>query len=69
MVALYRGGRRAEALEVYRRMRRAMVEELGLSPGRELQELERAMLKDSPSLQLDRAAAERHLSRAGRTTA
>jgi DNA-binding SARP family transcriptional activator len=57
MLALYRCGRRAEALEAYRGVRRAMVEELGLDPGRRLQELEQAMLRDDPSLALDPAPA------------
>ena len=41
MLALYRVGRQAEALEVYRQGRRLLDEELGLEPGRELQRLER----------------------------
>jgi DNA-binding SARP family transcriptional activator len=44
MLALYRSGRRAEGLDVYRRTRAFFVEELGLEPGVELQELERAIL-------------------------
>src|SRR3954453_582273 len=39
MRALYRCGRQAEALEVYRAMRAMLVAELGIEPGRELQEL------------------------------
>jgi len=52
MLALYRSGRRADALEVCRNARRSMVEELGLDPGRTLQDLEQAMLRDEPSLAL-----------------
>src|SRR5256885_7386770 len=48
MQALYRSGRRAEALEVYRRGRQILVEELGLEPGAELRDLERAILADDP---------------------
>lgn len=44
MVALYRAGRRADALSAYRRTRAAMVEELGLEPGPELQRVEQAVL-------------------------
>jgi len=44
MVALYRSGRRPEALAVYRRTRAAMVDELGLEPGPELQRVEQAVL-------------------------
>jgi DNA-binding SARP family transcriptional activator len=52
MIALYRSGRQAEALEAYRATRRVLVEELGIEPGRELQELERAILVQDPSLDL-----------------
>jgi DNA-binding SARP family transcriptional activator len=52
MLALYRSGRQAEALEVYRRTRRVLVEELGVEPGRALQELERAILTQDPALDL-----------------
>jgi DNA-binding SARP family transcriptional activator len=44
MVALYRSGRQADALRVYRRTRTALVDGLGLEPGRELQELQRRIL-------------------------
>jgi len=44
MLALYRSGRQAEALEVYRDGRRRLIDELGLEPGPELQEVERAIL-------------------------
>ncbi|WP_369225639.1 BTAD domain-containing putative transcriptional regulator [Streptomyces sp. R39] len=50
MTALYRSGRQAEALGAYRRTRAALVEELGLDPGPELQELERAILDHDPAL-------------------
>ena len=36
IIALYRSGRQAEALEVYQRARRTLVEELGIEPGDEL---------------------------------
>jgi WD40 repeat protein/DNA-binding SARP family transcriptional activator len=51
MLALYRSGRQAEGLEVYRSTRTLLREELGLEPGVELRELERAMLSQDPSLQ------------------
>ena len=57
MLALYRSGRQAEALDVYRDARMTLVEELGLEPGRELKELERAMLAQDPALERPRAPA------------
>ena len=50
MLALYRGGRQAEALEAYARARRSLVDELGVEPGAELQELERRILRQDPDL-------------------
>jgi DNA-binding SARP family transcriptional activator/Tfp pilus assembly protein PilF len=50
MLALYRCGRRAEALEAYRRGRRVLVDELGLEPGPQLRELEQAVLADDARL-------------------
>jgi DNA-binding SARP family transcriptional activator len=47
MLGLYHSGRRAEALEVYRRGRRLLVAELGLEPGAQLRELQRAILDDN----------------------
>lgn len=44
MVALYRSGRQAEALEVYRSGRALLIEELGMEPGEELRRLESAIL-------------------------
>ena len=50
MLALHRSGRSAEALEVYRSGRELLVDQLGTEPGRELRELEQAVLRDDPSL-------------------
>ncbi|QYC40230.1 Regulatory protein AfsR [Nonomuraea coxensis DSM 45129] len=50
MLALYRAGRRGEALEIYQRIRAELVAELGLEPGAELQELHRRMLTDDVRL-------------------
>jgi DNA-binding SARP family transcriptional activator len=50
MLALYRSGRQADALDAYRRAREVLVGELGIEPGRELQELEQAMLRQDESL-------------------
>jgi class 3 adenylate cyclase len=51
MLALYRCGRQAEALEAYQDARRALVEELGIDPSRALQDLERAILTQDPALE------------------
>ncbi len=53
MLALYRAGRRAEALAVYRQGREATIAELGLEPGRGLQELHSRILGGDPELDLD----------------
>jgi DNA-binding SARP family transcriptional activator len=55
MLALYRSGRQAEALEAYQDARRALVEELGIDPSPALQQLERAILNHDPELELARA--------------
>ena len=63
MLALYRSGRQADALETYRRAREAMVEELGIEPSRELGELQQAILRQDPDLgavAVVRPAEEQH---------
>ena len=57
MLALYRSGRQAEALDVYRQTRATLVDELGLEPSAELHELEQAILRQDPSVALEKAAA------------
>ena len=54
MLALYRDGRQAEALETYRRARRTFSEELGIEPGPRLRELEGAILRHDSSLETAR---------------
>jgi DNA-binding SARP family transcriptional activator len=50
MLALYRSGRAAEALQVYQQTRRMMIEELGIEPGAQLQRLQDAILAADPAL-------------------
>ena len=52
MLALYRSGRQAEALEVYRNARVILVEAAGVEPGAELQRVHAAILRQDPSLHL-----------------
>lgn len=52
MIALYRSGRQAEALEVYRKTRLILAEQLGVDPGPALKRLEQAILTQDPSLDL-----------------
>jgi DNA-binding SARP family transcriptional activator/streptogramin lyase len=50
MLALYRSGRQADALDVYSKGRRHLADELGLEPGEELRRLEKAILEHDPAL-------------------
>ena len=52
MLALYRSGRQAEALEAYRGARETLVDELGIEPSPELQRLEQSILRHDPELEL-----------------
>jgi DNA-binding SARP family transcriptional activator len=54
MLAHFRSGRQSEALGAYQEARRALVEEYGIEPTRALQELERKILLQDPSLELVR---------------
>ena len=56
MLALYRAGRQAEALEAYQDARRVLMDELGLEPSEELRALQQAILQQDPSL----GAEQRH---------
>ena len=67
MLALYRSGRQAEALEVYAAARRRLVEELGLEPGTSLQELQQQILRQDDSLDLAAASTVARRSRRRRT--
>ena len=50
ILALYRSGRQAEALEVFRQVRSELVERFGIEPSTALRELELAVLRQDPSL-------------------
>jgi DNA-binding SARP family transcriptional activator len=54
MLALYRSGRQGEALEAFQSARRTLVQELGIEPGRELQAMHEAILRQDPALDLRR---------------
>ncbi|HTJ68475.1 MAG TPA: BTAD domain-containing putative transcriptional regulator [Actinospica sp.] len=54
MLALYRAGRRTDAVDVYRALDRATIEGLGVEPGAAIQALHTAILNSAPSLDLDR---------------
>lgn len=59
MIALYRSARQADALAAYQEARRTFVDELGLEPSRELQDLERAILTHDATLEPPPPAPER----------
>jgi DNA-binding SARP family transcriptional activator/RecA/RadA recombinase len=50
MLALYRSGRQAEALQAFQAARRALADELGIDPGRWLRQLETGILRQDPGL-------------------
>jgi DNA-binding SARP family transcriptional activator len=52
MLALYRAGRQADALDLYRRTREVFVDELGIEPGPALRELEQAVLRQDSDLRI-----------------
>jgi DNA-binding SARP family transcriptional activator len=53
MIALHRSGRTSEALEVYRSGRRTLVEQMGIEPGRALQDIHRSILAGGRDLSAD----------------
>jgi hypothetical protein len=57
MLALYRCGRQADALEAFRRARSTLVAELGIEPGSALRDLQRAILDQDPELMPSRGGA------------
>jgi DNA-binding SARP family transcriptional activator len=50
MLALYRSGRQADALAVYRRLRQTLGDQLGIDPSQQLRDLETAILQQDPAL-------------------
>jgi hypothetical protein len=62
MTALYRCGRQAEALVAYRAARRTLVDGLGIDPSPALQQLERAILRQDPSLAVEAPARVREIA-------
>jgi DNA-binding SARP family transcriptional activator len=56
MLALYRSGRQAEALEVYQDARRRFVDELGIEPGPELRQLQAEILRHEAGMAATGAA-------------
>ncbi|MDI3405809.1 AfsR/SARP family transcriptional regulator [Streptomyces cavernicola] len=60
MLALYRCGRQRDALSAYQRTRTVLRDEFGLDPGRELRELELAVLNQDPSLNLTHSPNRLH---------
>jgi predicted ATPase/DNA-binding SARP family transcriptional activator len=50
MLALYRSGRQADALETFQEARRVLADELGLEPGPELRRLQEAVLAHDPAI-------------------
>src|SRR6185436_2928138 len=58
MLALYRCGRQAEALEAYREARSTLVDEVGVEPGPELRRLHESILQQDASLDAEPFVAE-----------
>jgi DNA-binding SARP family transcriptional activator len=68
MLALYRSGRQAYALQAFHRLRRTLTEDFGIDPGPRLRDLETAILRQDPALNPPAPAQPpaRSLARPGR---
>jgi predicted ATPase/DNA-binding SARP family transcriptional activator len=64
MLALYRAGRQADALEAFRRARQRLSDDLGLEPGPELARLQSAILAQDPALDLPTSGLQPAVGRA-----
>ncbi|PKN82041.1 MAG: hypothetical protein CVU47_04580 [Chloroflexi bacterium HGW-Chloroflexi-9] len=60
MLALYRSGRQAEALDAYQRARALLVQELGIEPGPTLRRLEEQILRQDSALDRNAEPADVH---------
>jgi peptide/nickel transport system substrate-binding protein len=69
MLALYRAGRQADALNAYRDARTVLVEQIGVEPGAELRRLQEAILAQDPALDLAPPAQETRVPRPPRSRA
>jgi WD40 repeat protein/DNA-binding SARP family transcriptional activator len=69
MLALYRCGRQADALDAYRQARAALVEAIGVEPGPELRRMQEAILRQDPELEAPPAELRRRVDEAAGQTA